>query len=65
MIFATVSASASYVGVILGVVIVLWMIAIRSLGKQFNSLVALQEGKKEEANTVPAPSSTPALNPTT
>lgn len=43
MVFATVTASAPYVGVILIIVIVFWGIAIRSLGKQFDSLVAEQE----------------------
>lgn len=46
MVFATVTASAPYVGVILLVVVLLWTIAIRSLGKQFDSLV---EEKEHEA----------------
>lgn len=43
MVFATVTTSAPYVGAILTVVIVLWIIAIRSLGTQFDSLVSEQE----------------------
>jgi AAA family ATP:ADP antiporter len=43
MVFATVTASAPYVGGILLVVVVLWCTAIRSLGKQFDSLVSKQE----------------------
>jgi AAA family ATP:ADP antiporter len=44
MVFATVSASAPYVGVILVGVIIFWIIAVRSLGSQFNSLIVEQEG---------------------
>lgn len=43
MIFSTVTASAPYVGAILIGVIILWVIAVRSLGKQFDSLVSEQE----------------------
>lgn len=43
MVFATVTASAPYVGAILCVIAILWCIAIRSLGKQFDSLVEEQE----------------------
>lgn len=46
MIFATVSASAPYVAVILTTVIVGWMFAARSLGKQFSSLVGTK-GREE------------------
>jgi ATP:ADP antiporter, AAA family len=46
MAFATVSASAPYVAGILCVVLVLWMFAVRMLGKQFTSLVASQEKEK-------------------
>lgn len=45
----TVSASAPYVAAILGVAIVLWILAVRVLGKQFNALVATKEEKKEPA----------------
>lgn len=46
MIFTTVSASAPYVAAILMGAFGLWVIAIRSLGSQFDSLV---EEKKDEA----------------
>lgn len=45
MVFATVSASAPYVAAIAIIVICGWFIAIRSLGKQFNALVAQQENE--------------------
>lgn len=54
MFTATVSATAPYVAVILAVVIVCWIIAVRSLGKQFNALVAEKE--------VPAPKAAPTLD---
>lgn len=40
MIFVTFTASAPYVAVILMGMIVFWMLAVRSLGAQFNALVA-------------------------
>lgn len=43
MIFATVTASAPYVGAILSIVVIGWSIAIKSLGKQFDDLVTEQE----------------------
>ncbi len=46
MFFGTISASAPYVACILAVVLVLWMIAVRVLGRQFNDLVASQEAQK-------------------
>ncbi len=42
MIFATVSASAPYVAIILFLVIAGWMAAVRSLGKQFAEIVGEQ-----------------------
>jgi AAA family ATP:ADP antiporter len=39
MVFATVSSSAPYVAVILIGVIIAWMIAVRSLGKQFAAII--------------------------
>lgn len=45
MLFATVTASAPYVGAIIIGMIVLWMIAIKSLGTQFDSLVEENEAK--------------------
>lgn len=44
MFFATVSATAPYVAAFLCIVIVLWIIAVRSLGKQFS---AITESKEE------------------
>jgi ATP:ADP antiporter, AAA family len=58
MFFATVSASAPYVAVVLAVVIALWIVAVRMLGKQFNALVATQEvaePKSEWKADAPAP----------
>lgn len=49
MIFATVTASAPYVAAILVAVIIFWMFAVRSLGKQFNELIDEQEAKAEES----------------
>lgn len=46
MIFATVSASAPYVAVILTAVIIGWMVAVRSLGKKFTSLAGAK-GREE------------------
>lgn len=54
MIFATVSASAPYVAIILFLVIAGWMAAVRSLGKQFAEIVgeqgreAIGEGSPEK-----------------
>lgn len=48
MTVATVSASAPYVAAILTVAIVLWIIAVRSLGRQFNELVTPQDKKEIE-----------------
>lgn len=39
MIFSTISVSAPYVAVILMLVILIWMAAVRSLGKQFMAIV--------------------------
>lgn len=47
MIFSTLSASAPYVAGILFVVIIFWIGASRSLGRQFNALVAKQDGASE------------------
>lgn len=46
MIFATVSASAPYVAVILTIVIVGWIMAVKSLGKQF-AVVVGSKGREE------------------
>lgn len=58
MIFASVSASAPYVATILIAVIVIWMIAARSLGKQFAAIVG-EKGREElgETTVTAAPTS--------
>jgi AAA family ATP:ADP antiporter len=38
MTMTTVAATASYVAMILAIALILWMIAVKSLGKQFNAL---------------------------
>ncbi|MBA2369286.1 MAG: NTP/NDP exchange transporter [Candidatus Protochlamydia sp.] len=43
LFFATISSSAPYVAVVLFAVIVVWIMAIRLLGKQFNELTNSQE----------------------
>lgn len=48
MFTATVAATAPYVAGILAIVIVLWMFAVKSLGKQFNTLVATQKAEAGE-----------------
>jgi len=53
MIFVTLSNSAPYVAAFILVAIVLWMIAVRSLGHQFNDLVASQESATEKAHPDP------------
>lgn len=47
LIFVTLSASAPYLAAVLLVVIMVWIIATRSLGKQFQELTAMQEKKSE------------------
>ncbi len=47
MIFATVSMSAPYVAVILMLVIAVWVMAVRSLGKQF-AVIAGEQRQQEE-----------------
>lgn len=53
MIFASISASASAVAGILAIALILWMLAVRMLGKQFNELVAEKEKfvEPDNANT--------------
>lgn len=46
MLFTTVSATTPYVAAILMIVIVLWIFAVRSLGKQFNEVVASKKDGK-------------------
>lgn len=48
LIFATIGASAPYVAAILLGVIVVWIMATRSLGQQFNELAATKEGEDSE-----------------
>ncbi len=48
LIFVTVSGSAPFVGAILMGVIALWVMTTRSLGRQFNALVAEQKQKGVE-----------------
>lgn len=54
MVFGTVSMSAPYVAVVLMAVIAGWMFAVRSLGKQFASIIG-EQGREEigEAQHVP------------
>ena len=61
MIFATISVSAPYVGVILLFVIAGWVSAARSLGKQFVSLVG--EKGHEEIGAAPVILSSPEKSP--
>jgi AAA family ATP:ADP antiporter len=64
MVFATVTASTPIIAAIFLVVVGIWIMAVVSLGKQFNSLVAKQEGtpaaapadSKKAAEPVPEPS---------
>jgi len=60
MIFSTLSATAPYVAGFLLVVIVFWIIAARSLGKQFSALVASQHPENE---LIEEPQTTPAGTP--
>lgn len=46
MVFASVSASAPYVAAILMAVIIVWMMAVRSLGKKFAAIVG-EKGRAE------------------
>lgn len=60
MVFFTLSSSAPYVAGILTVVIVIWIIAVKSLGKQFDALTVVKEDKPHSTSTSTqqAPSST-------
>jgi AAA family ATP:ADP antiporter len=59
MFFGTVASTVPYVGAILLLVIVGWIVAVYALGKQFNSLVAHQE-TVEIAEDAPQPATTQA-----
>lgn len=48
MIFLTLSASTPYVAAILLFVISIWIVAVKSLGKQFNALILSQEQEEKE-----------------
>lgn len=48
MTVASVSATAPYVAGVLAVAIVLWAIAVRSLGKQFNAIIAPKDSEELE-----------------
>jgi AAA family ATP:ADP antiporter len=61
LIFATVSSSAPYVAVILMLVIVGWIIAVRSLGKQFISMIGDQG--REELGEASRDTQAPPLQP--
>ena len=61
LVFGTVSGSAPYVALLLGVVLVLWMWAVHLLGRQFNLLVASQ--KSESASPPPSADWVPVTNP--
>ena len=54
MIFASLSASTPYVAAILMSVILFWILAVRSLGKQFNELVAKKQAD-EAKDAIPVP----------
>lgn len=60
VIFSTLTASAPYVAGILMVAIFFWIIAARSLGRQFNELVA---GQKAAPAIEPAVASNPKAEP--
>lgn len=67
MFFGTVAASAPYVGGFLLVVISLWMVAVKALGRRFSELIVHHETLqiKEEERTVAAPvGATPVATPT-
>lgn len=54
--FATISASAPYVAFVLFAVIIVWMIAVRLLGKQFNELVSPEGGAQPSLSNPAEPS---------
>ena len=57
LFFATVSASTPYVGAIFLVVLLVWMLSVVSLGKQFDQLV----GKKQKIDIPDEPEKKPIL----
>jgi AAA family ATP:ADP antiporter len=60
MIFSTISASAAYVAGILLVVIIVWLLAIRGLGKQFQAVSTVHTALSDPL----PPEKQPALTPT-
>jgi ATP:ADP antiporter, AAA family len=62
LVFTTVGASTPYVGAILIGVIVVWITAVRSLGRQFAALAEIKEEKEHEAekDLIPTPTITPS-----
>ncbi len=53
MFFTSISACLPFVAIIFVVCIVLWIVAAKSLGKQFNALVASNASNKAEADAIP------------
>jgi AAA family ATP:ADP antiporter len=64
MLLGTLSASAPYVAAILLVVIILWIGAVRGLGRQFNDLVASQDHALTPEPPVAEPDSKPVYTAT-
>ncbi|MBA3721316.1 MAG: NTP/NDP exchange transporter [Parachlamydiaceae bacterium] len=69
LFFSTLTASAPYVGAALLVVTVIWMIAIRALGKEFNALttpgaekLAENENSESESQLIPIRQNLNVLN---
>lgn len=69
ILFSTISASAPYVAIVLFGVIVIWVVAVRLLGKQFNELtkpevvpVSNTDAITEQSMTTPTRSPVPVLN---
>ncbi|MDJ0652460.1 MAG: Npt1/Npt2 family nucleotide transporter [Simkaniaceae bacterium] len=62
LIFGTVSLSTPFVGAFLLLIVLGWMVATKSLGKQFNRLTAQQE-ELNIADEAPAPAQKPAPQP--
>lgn len=62
MIFATISGSTPYVAVILLIAIVGWMIAVRSLGKQFLAVISTQ-GREAMGPADASAGSSPSVKP--
>lgn len=62
MIFATVSSSAPYVAVILIGVIIVWMLCVRSLGKQFAAIIG-EKAREDIGESTPRTSEEQVLHP--